>query len=229
VQATPTHASSATGATKSRPPRRLSYAQRRNLKRELRELRHLQEHPGRMPEMRIHSERATLLMSDHRFLDWLAGFIDGEGSFNIQRQTNCQSWRVTFAIDLRADDTPILTEIHSRLAIGRIYQRNGSGNAKQQIRWRVSSRHDCLTLRAILLEHPLRAKKASDFTIWSEALDAWCIRDFDAMERLRDELHRARRFESAGIQRQPRAPELQLHLEGSRTPRGATTEACHPA
>ena len=97
--------------------------------------------------------------TDEAFLNWLAGFIDGEGCFLIsqpkQRNTHVD---ISFALGLRDDDIDILEEIQQRLGIGTVrrFRRPGKPDHWGDIaRWVVYSLNDCLTL-AGLLEGRLR-------------------------------------------------------------------------
>jgi hypothetical protein len=59
---------------------------------------------------------------DDGFGHWLAGFADGEGSFNIghPKRPAAPSYNCSFSIGLRIDDLPILEEIERRTGIGRL-------------------------------------------------------------------------------------------------------------
>lgn len=114
------------------------------------------------------------------FGHWLAGFIDGEGCFTIDRigkknRTACYACR--FSLRLRNDDSPIVDEIHRRTGLGQIVakalQTNPTWESKPAVVWQVFSRADCLGLVALLDRHPLRAKKARDYALWREAVVVW--------------------------------------------------------
>lgn len=106
------------------------------------------------------------------FGHWLAGFIDGEGCFQIVR--NGTGFAMRFAITLRDDDRPLLTEIQTRTGLGKIYARrvtnaNVSG-ANPTVIWNVARKADILRLVTLLDRYPLRGKKMLDFIIWREAV-----------------------------------------------------------
>lgn len=110
--------------------------------------------------------------------DWLAGFIDGEGSFNISHHGgSCQP---RFTLKLRDDDTPIIQGIHSFLTVGTFRKskcspptsKYYSPNARMQVRLDIIGK-DNLKLISILDESPLRSKKLRDYLIWKEAVEIY--------------------------------------------------------
>lgn len=110
------------------------------------------------------------------FGHWLAGFIDGEGCFYIERTKNGRpgaSYGAGFHIGLRMDDKPILEEIRRSLGIGRFRVIANGGNRQPQFRWLVTKKDECVILMGILDRFPLRAKKARDYSIWSQAVRLW--------------------------------------------------------
>jgi hypothetical protein len=101
------------------------------------------------------------------FGNWVAGFIDGEGCFYIRHAGG--SYAPIFRLKVRDDDRPILDEIVRRTGIGYV-KRTPSRN---QVEWMVCNKRDCQKLARFLQAHPLRAKKARDFAIWTKALTFW--------------------------------------------------------
>jgi hypothetical protein len=139
---------------------------------------------------------------DEGFLNWLAGFIDGEGCFTINRSHHNgrgpMSLNCRFRLHLRDDDAEIIEEIRNRLGFGKVLRSNTRGNRNPSIGFYTHSIGDCKKLRDILLKCPLRAKKARDFKIWSLALDA-CINhkvgtSWDFVEFYRDALMSGRKY-----------------------------------
>lgn len=133
----------------------------------------------------------TTLDADDAFLNWLAGFADGEGCFFIAHNPNHGTGLVQpgFVINLRLDDTAILEECCRRIGVGRVNypkaQRDGlRKNAKPQARWGVESVEGCRRLVSIFDAHPLRAKKARDYAIWREAVLVWQAREPGWKERV---------------------------------------------
>lgn len=105
-------------------------------------------------------------MIDASFGNWLAGFIDGEGCFFIANDSSRGVYRPRFSIALRVDDEPIIQEIKTRTGIGTIHRYTASSTNRLCIRWMLQAQKDCEELVKILEEHPLRAKKRSDFETW---------------------------------------------------------------
>src|SRR3989338_6738384 len=109
--------------------------------------------------------------------DYIAGFIDGEGSFSIcinkQKTTrNGIEIRPGFAIELRADDREILERIMVTIGCGKIYdcsyERYGwFPHAK----YRISSYRLLVEyLIPFLDKHPLQAKKAVVYRLWRQVV-----------------------------------------------------------
>lgn len=117
-----------------------------------------------------------MALEDRDFYNWFAGFVDGEGCFNIiNRKYKDQSrYSINFTIGLRQDDCEILETLRAKTGLGKIYYYDEavSGGNPRCI-WRVSKRSELLELVDILDTHPLRAKKKEDYKIWRKALMDW--------------------------------------------------------
>jgi DNA modification methylase len=146
---------------------------------------------------------------DPGFCHWLAGFTDGEGCFSVHKKNvnGCETYDCQFSIQLRRDDKPVLERIQRELGIGTIHDRPGpGGNAGPQVRYCVSSQRDCKVLRDIFRAFPLRAKKATDFQLWSETLDRWLEHERGAwgdMADARDRLMANRKYKVEGVRVDP--------------------------
>ncbi len=81
---------------------------------------------------------------------------------------------------------------------------------KPSSHWLISRRSQCFKFAAILDEYPLWSKKARDFEIWKQALNAWPAQDFARMARLSAQLRSVRAFD--GDEFVP-IPVSQLELE----------------
>jgi LAGLIDADG endonuclease len=107
------------------------------------------------------------------FGNWLAGFLDGEACFVIEKRTSaCYSTRLSLV--LRHDDAAIIAEIAATTGLGSIELKNSpSLDGRPQIGWHVRTKADCAALVNLLDRYPLRAKKARDYAIWREAVGYW--------------------------------------------------------
>jgi hypothetical protein len=110
--------------------------------------------------------------------DWLAGFIDGEGSFNISHHAG--NYQPRFSLKLRDDDTAILKAIQIFVGIGTVRgskcsPRNSkyySPKARNQTRFDITGSHNTKLVN-ILDQHQLRSKKLRDYLIWKEAVNIY--------------------------------------------------------
>lgn len=100
---------------------------------------------------------------------WLAGLIDGEGSFNIRARKGTSPC-CTLTVQLRADDRPILEEIRQKTGLGRLEDVSQSGTSAPGVRWAVTRKGDAQALVALLDKYPLRTKKRRDYATWREAV-----------------------------------------------------------
>jgi hypothetical protein len=130
---------------------------------------------------------------ENDFGHWLAGFIDGEGCFQIV--SNGGYYTPRFSVKVRADEKSIIERIRRKTGIGTIttYPYNGlKGNP--QVNWNVNSRQDCRALSDLLDKYPLRAKKAADFAIWRQAARLTGRGHQAQLAALRDDLKATREY-----------------------------------
>jgi hypothetical protein len=107
---------------------------------------------------------------DPAFGNWLAGFIDGEGSFGIISNGSLQP---RFSLAVRDDDLAIVEEVAARTGIGSVYLTvDGRPGAHGVVQWNVFRKRDQQLLVALLEAFPLRAKKRRDFDVWKVAVRA---------------------------------------------------------
>jgi len=105
------------------------------------------------------------------FLDWLAGFADGEGCFLIHRRSGpSRTFWCGFRITLRGDDSDILRRVRAQLGVGHVYLLAARGNRRPAVCWEVRGPAGCLKLVEVFDQHPLRAKKARDYGVWRAAV-----------------------------------------------------------
>ncbi len=115
-------------------------------------------------------------MTDDAFGNYISGFTDGEGCFdlnlNYNKRTNKWYRICRFKISMRDDDSDILQQIMEYWGCGSICnidrQKDGWGN---QAYYAVG---DYNGLHNVLVPHfdryPLRAKKLRDYEIWRKAV-----------------------------------------------------------
>lgn len=135
--------------------------------------------------------------------DWLAGFVDGEGCFQI-KPTIARGrtyFYPMFVIGLRDDDEPLLRGVVERVGLGRIeYSSARQGTdyySQRQVRWIVKRKAECQELARLLHAHPLRSKKARDFELWAAAVDEVNgERRVERMRLLADRLRDVRKYPS---------------------------------
>lgn len=139
-------------------------------------------------------------MNDNAFLDWLAGFVAGEGCFYAGKSSNCRQVETRLEIHLRDDDLDILLEIQERLGMGTIYRlprKKDSGYP--QAAWSVARTTECRRLVDIFDVHPVRAKKRRDYEVWREIVlersKPLEQRNLEKMYYLADKLRLVRQYE----------------------------------
>lgn len=152
---------------------------------------------------------------DVAFCHWFAGFVDGEGCFSVHKKLikrkhkSYETYDCQFSITIRDDDATILYTIQKELGIGTVRpaKAGSSPGANPKMRYCVSSQQECLILRDVLRSCPLRAKKAMDFEIWSEALDAWLKheygKDWKNVAEARDRLMQNKHYKKHGVSLTP--------------------------
>lgn len=137
----------------------------------------------------------TMERIDPGFGHWFAGFVAGEGSFNIT--SNRGAWQCTFAIALRDDDVAMLYEIQNQLGFGSVYPRKSQGKSNPQVEWKVGSLDECLRLIHVLDQFSLRPRKSKDYYVWRRAVFAKSAQDTKSFASLAQELREARAYKSS--------------------------------
>jgi hypothetical protein len=139
---------------------------------------------------------------------FLAGFIEGEGSFGIPRQVRRQNHRCAMSLTVRADDLPLLDELRDSTALGTITEQPARASSAPQATWRVAAKADCVRLIEILDRFPLRGCKSRAWAIWRSAAEWWiggdpCTRtmhrDWEPMVYLKARLSEANSFNAKQI------------------------------
>lgn len=111
------------------------------------------------------------------FGHFIAGFTAGEGCFHIfagPRKGKPSVFNVTasFSIRLRSDDAYILHQIRAFLDVGYVLPTKVYRGSKEQTTYQVTKiRELAEVVIPFFRAFPLRARKATDFEIWSEAIE----------------------------------------------------------
>lgn len=109
--------------------------------------------------------------------EYIAGFTDGEGCFDLQFRRDVRhertnkpvyyGWKTQFIIVVRNDDEKLLRNIKNALNCGCIHFARGD-----QVRYSVQ---DIENLYNIIVpffrKYPLSGKKKKDFKLWAEAIE----------------------------------------------------------
>jgi len=109
--------------------------------------------------------------------EYIAGFVDGEGCFDLQFRRDVRhervnspayySWKAQFVIVLRYDEKELLKKIKDTIGCGSIYSSNGN-----QVRYSVQD-VDNLRNRIVpfFKKFLLFGKKKQDFNLWAESIE----------------------------------------------------------
>lgn len=105
------------------------------------------------------------------FNSWIAGFVDGEGSFYITKPPHLVCG---LTVQVRADDEEVLHRIQGAVGAGRIKTAwppaHRSKGGQPSAFWLVTRKQDALTLVEFFDKFPLQAKKRRDYAIWRKAV-----------------------------------------------------------
>jgi hypothetical protein len=136
-------------------------------------------------------------MSDH-LKSWAAGFIDGEGSFTIEKRKNNHKstngpdffYAPKLSVHLRADDESSIRALQAAFGVnGYCYKRTprkpstyGSWSKPTiECIWRT---HEHLPeIIKVFDAHPLQGKKSRDYAIWSTAVKKYLNKEIGSKER----------------------------------------------
>src|SRR4051794_10019973 len=91
--------------------------------------------------------------------EWLAGFLDAEGCFQIHPNNGGRSWSCSLTLALRDDDARLLVELSNETGLGTLRALAARGSSKPQIDWRIQDKFGCARLARILTQYPLRGRK----------------------------------------------------------------------
>ena len=135
-----------------------------------------------------------------KFGHWIAGMIDGDGCFQMTK--NSSHYSCSFNLMQRNDNSAILQEIIKETKIGYPQYLPKYKTSNPLFGWCIGSKNECLSLIHILDQYPLRAKKLQDYLIWKEAVLLLTPGDNSTWEKiaiLRDKLTEARRYKVSNL------------------------------
>lgn len=117
-----------------------------------------------------------LYSNDYNFIEWLRGFVDGEGSFIILNNNNRPfTINFKFKIKLHRDDRPVLDYLKKKLKIGTIYPKpKDSTNSNISVTWENFKLKEIKKLIKIFNDHPLNTYKQLDFFVMKRSLFNLC-------------------------------------------------------
>jgi len=130
--------------------------------------------------------------------EWIVGFIEGEGNFNVSLSKNfkTKTWTcpfeyypiLQFRIFLREDDLKVLQKIKKTLEMGKIYKksmeynRNKGINARDQYVYYITSSKDLNKFKEILQKHEFHSKKKKDAENFFKILDLKMAKKHNTLE-----------------------------------------------
>lgn len=123
--------------------------------------------------LKSHSTKFKESNYDDAFGNWLAGFTDGEGNFQMTPNHSR-----SFRINLREDDRTILEEIRNKLGCGIIHflrKSKYNSNTRDQYQYTVATFVDLVNIIIPIFDKfHLRAKKQTDYLNWRiSILNQW--------------------------------------------------------
>ena len=110
---------------------------------------------------------------------WLAGVIDGEGCFTINRKRG-GTYNCRLVIEMHYKELPTLQKLAEAVGFGRATVVRRASRADTAA-WSVTSKADCLKLYKLLQDNGLRTSKVKDYELWGLALGFWIANDYDQM------------------------------------------------
>ena len=163
-----------------------------------------------LKSLRPYNPIAPVIPSDAvGFNQWLTGFVEGEGCFQIRKRVkpHCTYYPCEFTLRLRQDDREVLYQIVKQTGIGYIDNQAPYHQENPKVVWNVTSKKDILNLIHLLDTSILLTKKSKDYRIWREAALIWGSYrprvghslDWDHISSLRDQLMAQRAYQEVRL------------------------------
>lgn len=133
---------------------------------------------------------------------FLAGFLEGEACFRIQKQAR-GPYGCVMGLCARDDDEPLLRDLMAATRLGTLRRRRARETSQPQVIWRVLAKADCQRLIELLDKYPLRGRKSHDYALWRAAANWWIgsdprtrpsARDWTPMAYLQQRLSECKRY-----------------------------------
>jgi hypothetical protein len=117
---------------------------------------------------------------DDPFGYWLSGLADGEGCFRIARSGKRLHPR--FGLLFRADDRALVEMVQQKFnGIGGIHEGKGYSGHNPMVQWEVFDKLGLQVIVEFFGRFPLRSKKAKDFVLWRDAVEAYAKKPSDQL------------------------------------------------
>ena len=105
---------------------------------------------------------------NYEFIEWLRGFVDGEGTFVISHTTG-QYYSFIFQIWLHKDDHKVLNLIQNTLGFGQVL----SNDSRNAVYFRVQDIISIKKIIDIFSYYPLNSSKHLNFLVFKEAFELY--------------------------------------------------------
>nr|QCQ69115.1 LAGLIDADG endonuclease [Powellomyces hirtus] len=130
-------------------------------------LRFSSKNTNSLQRLNVRTFKGRAGQSYNEFCEWFVGFVDGDGTFTIDRLNNGTKWNLVLKVDQNARNSQVLNYIKTSLGVGNI-SKPASGNWCFRIRSRA-------VLKSIIFPifdaYPLITVKYFDYMLVKEAYD----------------------------------------------------------
>lgn len=150
-------------------------------------------------EPTVHFDTLNL---ERDWCNWFVGFIDGEGTFSMVKQSHHRSYAVTFSVFQRSDHRDVLEDAQRRLTIGHLTERIRNGTTGPGTKYAVTNRRHIIDVIIPLFDKYPPRVKAKTYAIWREAVlliddGAWCDHRLGTVKKLHERLREAYQYHAS--------------------------------